>query len=274
MEQKKKCKTCDKNKLLENFYKSKSGKGGFNAECKSCVSLKREKYYIDNKSKCRENNKKYISINKEKVKLKWKEHWELNKEKHKQQYQENKEFWKKENKKYYDKNKDYWKSKNPDVLLRRKEYSEQYRKDNPIKYKEYHDKYKEKNRDKINKHNRTKKKERYKNDLDFKLKVNLRVMVYSLYKSLKQKKTGKTFNLLGYSVEQFKSRLEYQFNEMMNWDNYGTYWEIDHIKPINRFIEQGETRPHIINALSNLRPLSVSENRSKSDTFNIIKKYD
>jgi len=52
----------------------------------------------------------------------------------------------------------------------------------------------------------------------------------------------------------------------MAWENYGK-WEIDHIKPIIAFVREGVEDLSIINALSNLQPLWVYENRSKQGKY-------
>jgi hypothetical protein len=80
------------------------------------------------------------------------------------------------------------------------------------------------------------------------------------YKGIK--KNSSTLKLLGYTSEQLKQRIEYQFTPEMNWDNHGDYWEIDHKKPVAAFSK--DTPPHIVNALSNLQPLLVNINRQKS----------
>jgi hypothetical protein len=51
----------------------------------------------------------------------------------------------------------------------------------------------------------------------------------------------------------------------MSWDNYGTYWNIDHRKPISLF-KQG-TDISIINSLCNLKPIKKEENFSKQNRF-------
>jgi hypothetical protein len=76
------------------------------------------------------------------------------------------------------------------------------------------------------------------------------------------KKSASTLELLGYTAQQLKQRIECQFNNGMSWDNYGTYWEIDHKKAVSRFNEN--TLPSVVNALSNLQPLIILINRRKS----------
>ncbi len=72
-------------------------------------------------------------------------------------------------------------------------------------------------------------------------------------------------DLVLYNLVQFKKNLEKQFDEFMNWNNYGTYWHIDHIIPISAF---NFNKPEDLNfkrcwALSNLRPLEKKENFTK-----------
>jgi hypothetical protein len=48
----------------------------------------------------------------------------------------------------------------------------------------------------------------------------------------------------------------------MNWDNYGSYWEIDHIISGIKMAKLGYDVDSI-NKLENLRPMIVKENRSR-----------
>jgi hypothetical protein len=84
------------------------------------------------------------------------------------------------------------------------------------------------------------------------------------------KKNGiKWSSLVGYGTEELKKHIEQQFTEMMSWENYGMYWEIDHIIPVASFKINTPTDVDFKKcwALSNLRPLSVSENRSKKNNI-------
>jgi hypothetical protein len=89
-------------------------------------------------------------------------------------------------------------------------------------------------------------------------------------------KTDSTFNMLGYSQYELKSYLESLFIDDMNWSNYGSKWQIDHIIPVSLFKE--DTPPQIVNSLENLRPLYKSYNNMKSNkidesSITIIDKY-
>jgi HNH endonuclease. len=49
-------------------------------------------------------------------------------------------------------------------------------------------------------------------------------------------KAGRRWETLtGYTVVELKQHLEKQFTPAMSWDNYGTYWHVDHKIPIDVF---------------------------------------
>ena len=105
-----------------------------------------------------------------------------------------------------------------------------------------------------------------KNNLDYKLKMKARQFIY---RCLNSKKTKHTFDILGYTPEMLKQRLEINFKSDMNWSNHGTLWHIDHIKPLCKFnfvLPDGTPdyeQIRLANSLANLKPLYVQENLSK-----------
>jgi len=70
--------------------------------------------------------------------------------------------------------------------------------------------------------------------------------------------------MIGYSLNDLKNHLESQFDKDMNWENYGTYWEIDHIVPISVFSITEEAF-YKLWSLKNLRPLYWETNRKKQN---------
>lgn len=62
--------------------------------------------------------------------------------------------------------------------------------------------------------------------------------------------------------------IEKQFDDKMTWDNYGSYWHIDHIRPKCSF--KGNEFKECW-ALSNLQPLEAIENFRKSGRWEGIK---
>ena len=88
------------------------------------------------------------------------------------------------------------------------------------------------------------------------------------------------FNVLGCSVQDFRSHIEEQFenpgNEWMSWDNYGE-WEIDHAIPLHFESVSGvpPTLDEIIQRChwSNTQPLRRRDNISKGNRrVDIVKK--
>jgi len=72
--------------------------------------------------------------------------------------------------------------------------------------------------------------EKTKNDPQYRLDHNYRTRIYHALRQNGQSRTGK-IKYLGMSQDIYNQWLEYQFDENMTRDNYGTYWEIDHVKP-------------------------------------------
>lgn len=104
-----------------------------------------------------------------------------------------------------------------------------------------------------------------------KIKNNLRSRTSKLIKN----ETGK-FKYLCATVEFLMDWLEYNFDDNMNWNNYGTYWEIDHIIPCASFDFSIEENKYKCFAWFNIRPLEKNENATKGDKIlpKIIKKYE
>jgi hypothetical protein len=135
-----------------------------------------------------------------------------------------------------------YREKNKELI---KEKSKEYSVNNKDKIKEYKKKYFQKNKDKFN--DRTKK-----YNLKNKHLKCWRDLLYMTLNKLGGNKEGKTIELLGYSALELKQHIEKQFTEGMSWKNHGE-WHIDHIKPIITF--ERNTKPSIVNALNNLRPM-------------------
>lgn len=95
-----------------------------------------------------------------------------------------------------------------------------------------------------------------------------------LRNSLVRVRAGEQVEGLGYGFDELIRHIESQCADWMNWDNYGTEWEIDHILPVQWFIETSQTvqgiNVQLCNSLPNLRPLPIRENRSKGRRFDYM----
>ncbi len=97
--------------------------------------------------------------------------------------------------------------------------------------------------------------ERYKNDIEFKLKLNLRNTLKNKIKAVGARKYKSSLKLTGCSIIDLKHHLESLFLPEMCWENHGYIWEIDHIIPCSRFNLLLEEEQQKCFHYSNLQPL-------------------
>lgn len=107
---------------------------------------------------------------------------------------------------------------------------------------------------------------RYKSDESYTANRVIRRVLHNALRNIGTDKEYSTWDLLGYSKEEFKDDIESKMRDGMNWSNFGD-WHIDHIKPVSAFIEEGESDPSVINSLSNLQPLWAEENLRKGAKY-------
>jgi len=182
-----------------------------------------------------------------------------------------------------DKIKDYSKKWYQENIDRQKELRKQYYLLNYTKLKDAQAIWNSNNKEKIKEYMKNYFKDRYNNDLNFKLRISLR----SRFKACILDK--EPFNYLNCSLDFFKKWIEFQFNQDSNlsWNNYGSYWHYDHVIPCASFDLTIEDNIHKCFHWSNFRPLNKVLNLQKSskiliDTINnhktiieeFIKLYD
>lgn len=109
-------------------------------------------------------------------------------------------------------------------------------------------------------------KERLKNDPMYKVSQNTRCRIYDQLKQNGQRRTKK-IKYLGTSGYFYHKWLEFQFDDDMNWSNYGSYWVLDHVKPVASFDLTIEKQIYECFDWKNTRPLEKGENGSKGDTI-------
>jgi hypothetical protein len=106
---------------------------------------------------------------------------------------------------------------------------------------------------------------------------------YRLKKSLASRlrysliKNDNTMTYIGCNIQYIREWFEYNFTNDMNWDNYGSYWSIDHIIPVCKFDLTIEDEKLKCWNWSNLMPVTIKYNSSKKDIdksqiYNIIQK--
>lgn len=99
----------------------------------------------------------------------------------------------------------------------------------------------------------------------FKLSDNIRCLIIKSFKNQYTKKAKKTINILGCTFAEFKSHLECKFTNIMNWENYGIYWEMDHIVPVSWATTEEEL--YKLNHYTNFQPLTKADNMAKGNRY-------
>lgn len=120
-------------------------------------------------------------------------------------------------------------------------------------------------------HRNRRARERRKNNINFKIADTLRRRINSALR--KGKKQNHTLDLIGCSIEYLISCLENKFLGGMSWENYGTVWEIDHIRPCASFDLSDINQQKECFNYKNLQPLFSRDNRIKSSMYNGRKHY-
>ena len=99
-------------------------------------------------------------------------------------------------------------------------------------------------------------------DPAWKIAQSMRARLTSIVKGANM---GSMRNFIGCDIGQLRRHLEAQFSKRMNWENHGTYWQVDHILPVASF--DHSDRRQILQCWhwSNLAPLEAKKNLAKSD---------
>jgi hypothetical protein len=252
----KKCNKCGVVKPLCEFSKNKSMKDGLLSRCNAC----RKAYREANKEKIAERGKAYRKENKDKITEQKKAHYRANKDKilkQRKAYEEaNKEKIAERGKAYREANKEKF-----DERLRA------YYQANKDKIAEQKRAYYKENKDEINKRSIDYHKKRMATDPAFKMRRRISGSVSKALKKQGKTKGGSTFSALPYTPLDLVEHIEKQFDETMTWDNYGSYWDLDHIYPqsLLPYTSLEDENFQKCWALNNLQPLEKMANIRKGN---------
>ena len=108
---------------------------------------------------------------------------------------------------------------------------------------------------------------RKKNDPKFRLDSIMATAIYTAFQG--DKGGSKWQELVGYTIKDLIKHLEKQFDKKMSWDNYGSYWAVDHIKPRSLFDYKNPEDQEFKEcwALDNLQPMERIANIKKSNSY-------
>lgn len=210
-------------------------------KCIKCNEEKEDSLFVNGRNSC----KSCISYYKKELRKK-------NLEKNKLYFQE-----------YYKQNKELIKNNQKNKYIQNRsekiEYQKKYSELNKDKIRDYKKDYYNENKNSIREYKRNYQNERRKNDSIFKLKYSVSRMIRRCLKVKGISKNSKSVDILGCDIQTFKLYLESLFTVEMSWENYGTFWDIDHIVPLST--AQTEDDVLKLNHYTNLQPLNSFINR-------------
>ena len=152
-----------------------------------------------------------------------------------------------------------------------RKYQKKWQKNNPEKTREYQKRYYKKNKDKrIKNSTNWIKKERRENPA-FRIRCNLGSRLSQFVTG--KRRVDSIKDIIGITFNELREYLEEKFDNKMTWDNYGDYWEIDHIKPCASFDLTDKEQQKECFHYTNLQPLTGKENRIKQDKEVLLSQY-
>jgi hypothetical protein len=100
-----------------------------------------------------------------------------------------------------------------------------------------------------------------------KLAGNIRNRVRMALKRTDSAKYHNTYDLIDCKPSELHDWLEWQFDEKMTWDNYGSYWHVDHVTPCSFYDLDKQEEQLLCFNWRNCRPLCAKKNISKNDSI-------
>jgi hypothetical protein len=243
------CSKCGEVKNLEEFTKRNNNPI---SQCKKCFKQYQRRWYL---------NKREEIIQRSKT-------WNLNNKEHRGNYLKDYRFKNMDDLKKYDKEYHHKYYLVPENKEHMKEQKKQYFKNNPGKRREINRKHFLKHKEKIHQRINKYSKERYNNDVVYRINRLCRGMVQRALNSFKSERTMAYFMC---SLTEFKYHIERLWLPGMTWDNRGNgpgKWNIDHIIPVSFFNMTDEVEKYMCCRWQNLQPLWWKDNMKKGYKVN------
>ena len=231
----KKCGRCQKTKPTDAFSLCKSRGDGLHTRCKQCCS----EHYQSRRDAAIATMKAYWEANRDELLEKQRYNWHENREARLNKQRE-----------YRDKNRE---------AIRQQQL--EYRRKNPELISARNRNQYLKNKASRNDYSKRWNSEQRKSDPLFRLKSNLRTRTNGAIRRGGYTKLSGLNESIGCDWPTLKDHLSSHFTREMTWENYGSYWVVDHHIPLASAASSEE-----IVALchyTNLRPLEKAENLRK-----------
>lgn len=139
-------------------------------------------------------------------------------------------------------------------------YNKKYKLAHKDEISEYNKKYNTDNRQEIQMRQTIQHRERRHTDMNYKISIAIRNRI-SKFRSISG--FGSIKNIIGCSIQDFTIWLEHNFTKNMSWENYGTYWHIDHVILCEIFDLTNMEEIKLCFNWKNMRPLLAVENISR-----------
>jgi hypothetical protein len=114
-------------------------------------------------------------------------------------------------------------------------------------------------------------------DINFKMNENISNAIRKCFNNSQTGKNRRHWEeIIEQNLQEILIHLENNFNKNMSWNNYGTYWQIDHIIPSSLYNFNSSNEIKKCWKKENLRPLEKGENNSKNNDLrlSLVKKYE
>ena len=254
----KQCNKCKEWKNESEFsYRKDINK--LSGQCKQCKRIQDKKYWKSHKKEKATYDRKYREEHKDELAKKKTKYYNDHKEKIAKKSKKYREEHKEE-KRIYDRK--YQEDHKKEIAKKNKKYREEH-KEGIKKYRKEHEMERKKYRKEHRKRDRENQKKKRRENPKIRLNDSMR---RAIGKSLNGQKNSRHWeHLVNFTLKELVIHLEKQFTVEMTWKNYGNYWHIDHIIPLDYFnyeiAEDAEFK--MAWCLGNLQPLEKTLNFSK-----------
>lgn len=158
---------------------------------------------------------------------------------------------------------EYWSS--PEVKERRRELYQKNKEKEKERQKKYYQNLTPEQKAKRNKWFREYRAERKNSDPAFLMMQRLRERMHKALRRANSKKKSHMMDSIGCTPEFLVNYLKVRFKPGMTWDNYGSEWHIDHVRPLADFDLRKKSEQLKANHYTNLQPMWATENLAKSN---------
>ncbi len=157
-----------------------------------------------------------------------------------------------------------YREKNPDII---KNYNKWYKNENKEQIQKYNSEYNKLNRETIQLRQNVNSKKRREIDINYSISISCRNRLTKFIS--KTNRQSSTNELLSCDINFLKEWFQYRFDTNMTFDNYGSYWHIDHVLPCSIFELSNNEELNICFHWTNLQPMEALQNNIKKNNIDI-----